>query len=202
MSGQPFSTYQHPPHGHPDNTGPSTQSADKPSTASHPPSQKPDPTINVDENASQGRLSATTPSPAAQLASLQMRLRSALKQYPDFPEPGILFEDILPIFADPSLHEDLLHALELHLRTEFGEPKKPEVIVALEARGFLFGPALALRLGAAFVPIRKKGKLPGKIETATYKEYGEDIFQIQADAIKSGQRVVIVDDLIATGTLH
>ena len=75
-----------------------------------------------------------------------------------------------------------------------------DVIVGLEARGFLFGPSLALRLGTSFVPVRKKGKLPGPTKTASYqKEYGEDFFQLQADAIKPGQRVVVVDDIIATG---
>jgi len=74
------------------------------------------------------------------------------------------------------------------------------VIVGLDARGFLFGPTLALRLGAGFVPVRKAGKLPGKIETAEYeKEYGTDTFAMQADAIRAGQKVLIVDDLIATG---
>ena len=78
--------------------------------------------------------------------------------------------------------------------------QKPDVIVGLEARGFLFGPALALRLGAGFVPVRKKGKLPGPTVTASYKkEYGEDYFQMQSDGVKPGQRVVIVDDIIATG---
>lgn len=73
----------------------------------------------------------------------------------------------------------------------------------MEARGFLFGPSLALALGAGFVPIRKKGKLPGPTETAGFeKEYGKDWFEIQKDAIKQGQRVVIVDDIIATGTLR
>lgn len=72
--------------------------------------------------------------------------------------------------------------------------------MGLEARGFLFGPSLALRLGVGFVPVRKRGKLPGPTETAGYeKEYGEDFFQIQGDAIKPGQRVLVVDDIIATG---
>jgi adenine phosphoribosyltransferase len=78
--------------------------------------------------------------------------------------------------------------------------QKPDVIVGLEARGFLFGPSLALRLNCAFVPVRKRGKLPGPTNTASYKkEYGEDFFQMQSDAIKEGQRVLIVDDIIATG---
>ena len=202
MSGLPVSSDHHPPHGHPDNTSTSTQAADKPSTASHPPSTKPDPTtaINKPSNESQGGQSTTNPSPTAKLASLQMKLRSAVRQYPDFPTPGILFEDVLPIFADPKLHADLIDALELHILNTFGQARKPDVIVALEARGFLFAPTLALRLGASFVPIRKKGKLPGKTETAAFKkEYGEDFFQLQSDTIKQGQSVLVVDDLLATG---
>lgn len=85
----------------------------------------------------------------------------------------------------------------LHVKTHYS---KPDVIVGLEARGFLFGPSLALALGAGFVPVRKHGRLPGPTETAAYKkEYGEDLFQIQRDAIKEGQRVLVVDDIIATG---
>ena len=112
----------------------------------------------------------------AELPSLKIRLRKALRQFPDFPTPGILFEDILPIFQEP------------------------DVIVGLEARGFLFGPSLALRLGSGFVPVRKKGKLPGPTEiTAFEKEYGADHFEMQSDAVKKGQKVLVVDDIIATG---
>jgi len=138
--------------------------------------------------------------PKQQLANLTTQLKSALRQFPDFPSPGILFEDILPIFASPDLHEALIKALEIHITSTFGESQKPDVIVGLEARGFLFGPSLALRLGCAFVPLRKKGKLPGPVETASFKkEDGEDFFQIQKDVIKQGQRVIVVDDIIATG---
>lgn len=92
-----------------------------------------------------------------------------------------------------------MKAYELQIAEVLGN-SKPDVIVGLDARGFLFGPSLALRLGAAFVPVRKQGKLPGKIETATFeKEYGSDTFAMQVGAIKPGQVVVIVDDLIATG---
>jgi adenine phosphoribosyltransferase len=189
MSGEPTpsntSTAEHPP------------PTSKPSTSAHPPSYKPDPTLGSNDHAAQGRLSAAGPSAAAELASLTLNLKSALRQFPDFPSPGILFEDILPIFAHPQLHGDLVRALELHVSQTFA---KPDVVVGLEARGFLFGPSLALRLGAAFVPIRKKGKLPGPCETAGYeKEYGTDFFQIQSDAIKEGQKVLVVDDIIATG---
>ncbi|OJJ54037.1 hypothetical protein ASPSYDRAFT_161200 [Aspergillus sydowii CBS 593.65] len=142
---------------------------------------------------------SSAPSRAAELASLKVKLRAALRQFPDFPSPGILFEDILPIFADHSVHEALIRCLELHvLETHANE--KPDVIVGLEARGFLIGPSLALRLGASFVPVRKQGKLPGPCETQAYdKEYGQDFFQMQSDSIKPGQKVIVVDDIIATG---
>ncbi|WEW59875.1 adenine phosphoribosyltransferase [Emydomyces testavorans] len=141
----------------------------------------------------------TTSSRSSELSSLKIRLRGALRQFENFPSPGILFEDILPIFANPSLHEDLIRSLELHLLERYGD-QKPDVIVGLEARGFLFGPSLALRLGASFVPVRKKGKLPGPVQTQCYeKEYGTDYFEMQADAIQAGQKVIIVDDIIATG---
>ena len=85
---------------------------------------------------------------------------------------------------------------------EFGTgSQKPDIVVGLEARGFLFGPSLALKLGAGFVPVRKPGKLPGATACAAFqKEYGKDFFEIQKDGIKPGQRVIIVDDIIATGT--
>lgn len=126
------------------------------------------------------------------------KLTAALRHFPDFPIKGIDFIDILPLFADLSLHETLLNALELQIHQAF--PTKPDVIVALDARGFLFGPSLALRMGCGFAPVRKPGKLPGPCESATYKkEYGEDVFCIQKDAFKSGQNVLVVDDIIATG---
>ncbi|BFZ53446.1 adenine phosphoribosyltransferase [Savitreella phatthalungensis] len=124
-------------------------------------------------------------------------LQGKLKQYPDFPEVGILFEDILPIFSDPKSFGLLIDLLEEHIKSQHGAV---DVIVGLDARGFLFGPTLALRLGAAFVPVRKVGKLPGKCVTAEYvKEYGKDVFAMQEGAITQGQKVVIVDDIIATG---
>ena len=146
-----------------------------------------------------GLPAAAAPGPA-ELSSLTLSLRAALRQFPDFPSPGILFEDIMPIFADPALHASLLRALELHVLSSY--PTRPDVVVGLEARGFLFGPALALRLGAGFAPVRKRGKLPGPVVTASYKkEYGEDFFQMQrASAVGEGTKVLVVDDIIATGT--
>lgn len=167
------------------------------SASEHPPPGKPDATTSQ-----VARQPPTHPSRATELASLKVRLRAALRQFPDFPSPGILFEDILPIFADHTLHEALIRGLELHVLETYGEEQKPDVIVGLEARGFLFGPSLALKLGASFVPVRKKGKLPGPCETESYqKEYGEDFFQMQADALKKGQKVLVVDDIIATGMI-
>ena len=177
---------------------PPTASGDAAATASHPPPDKPDPTLEGNSHAAQGRLAAPGASSTAELAHLKIRLKSSLRQFPDFPEPGILFEDILPIFEDPELHEGLLRALELSVeKSGWGTQ---DVVVGLDARGFLFGPSLALRLGASFVPVRKKGKLPGPCETAEYqKEYGSDFFQMQANAVKPGQKVLVVDDIIATG---
>ncbi|KAI1849050.1 hypothetical protein JX265_011286 [Neoarthrinium moseri] len=126
------------------------------------------------------------------------RVLAALRRFPDFPIPGIQFIDILPIFQDPKIFDALLQVLEAEIRETLGAI--PDVIVGLDARGFLFGPSLALRLGCSFVPVRKKGKMPGPCMTASYeKEYGADYFQMQSDAIKPGQKVLVVDDIIATG---
>lgn len=164
------------------------------STSSHPPTGQHHP------DASEERLPATTTSSTTELSRLKVTLKQSLRQYPDFPAPGILFEDILPLFRDPKLHESLIRALELHITTTYPQSQRPDIIVGLEARGFLIGPSLALRLGAGFVPIRKKGKLPGETETAGFeKEYGEDLFEVQKDAIKRGQQVLVIDDIIATG---
>ncbi|PCH41186.1 adenine phosphoribosyltransferase [Wolfiporia cocos MD-104 SS10] len=130
-------------------------------------------------------------------------LRSLLKAHPDFPKKGIVFLDIFPILRDPVAFESLITHFVYHLTSHtipHSPSKKVDVVVALDARGFLLGPVIAMRLGAAFVPVRKKGKLPGECVTATYKkEYGSDSFEMQADAIQPGQNVVIIDDLIATG---
>ncbi len=138
-------------------------------------------------------------SSAAELARVKKSLHAALRQFPDFPIPGIDFVDILPLFADYQLHASLIRALELQVLF-FNGGVKPDVVVGLDARGFLFGPSLALRLGASFAPVRKRGKLPGPtVEAAFEKEYGQDYFQIQGDAVKKGQNVLVVDDIIATG---
>ncbi|GAA5915270.1 hypothetical protein JCM8208_004521 [Rhodotorula glutinis] len=136
-------------------------------------------------------------------------LESLLGTHPDFPKKGIVFLDVFPILRDPVAFETLITHFLHHLtavtlpalRESTGNPRaKIDTIVGLDARGFLFGPVLALRLGAAFVPVRKVGKLPGQCFQAQYeKEYGVDTFEMQEDAIAEGQNVVVVDDLIATG---
>ncbi|KAF7301338.1 Adenine phosphoribosyltransferase [Mycena indigotica] len=130
-------------------------------------------------------------------------LKSQLGVHPDFPKKGIVFLDIFPLLRNPVAFETLITNLIHHLTSHTipaSPSKKIDVVVGLDARGFLLGPIIAMRLGAAFVPVRKKGKLPGQCVSATYvKEYGEDSFEMQSDAIKPGQTVVVIDDLIATG---
>ncbi|KAH8106188.1 adenine phosphoribosyltransferase [Cristinia sonorae] len=130
-------------------------------------------------------------------------IKSHLVPHPDFPKKGIVFLDIFPLLRNPLAFETLITNFVHHLTSSTAAKsptKKIDVIVGLDARGFLLGPIIALRLGAAFVPVRKRGKLPGQCHTASYeKEYGVDNFDIQVDAIKPGQTVVVVDDLIATG---
>lgn len=140
---------------------------------------------------------------SSELASAISTLRGSLRSFQDFPIPGIEFVDIMPLFMDPKAHVTLLDALELQVRQlAAAAGGMPDVIVGLDARGFLFGPGLALRLGVGFAAVRKKGKLPGPCVTAEYvKEYGADFFQMQEDAIKEGQKVLVVDDIIATGKL-
>lgn len=149
-----------------------------------------------------GRQPTASSSTSAELASAKISLEKSLRRFPDFPIPGINFLDIMPWFLDPAVHATLLRSLELQLLHFGGADNaiKPDVIVGLDARGFLFGPSLALRLNASFVPVRKQGKLPGPCVTAQYtKEYGVDYFQMQEGAIKPGQKVLVVDDIIATG---
>ncbi|BEJ17304.1 hypothetical protein CspHIS471_0607050 [Cutaneotrichosporon sp. HIS471] len=126
-------------------------------------------------------------------------LKSQLGVHSGFPKEGITFIDIFPLLRDPFTFEMLITHFISHI-AKVHPGVKPDVIVGLDARGFLFGPIIAMRLGAAFVPVRKVGKLPGDCYVAEYtKEYGVDRFEMQKDAIKEGQTVIVVDDLIATG---
>ncbi|KAM6300604.1 adenine phosphoribosyltransferase [Aegotheles albertisi] len=125
------------------------------------------------------------------------RVRDRVRPFPDFPVPGVLFRDISPLLKDPAAFKTLIDLLEDHLRASF---PKIDLIAGLESRGFLIGPPLAQRLGVGFVLIRKKGKLPGPTESVCYAlEYGKAELEVQSDAVEPGQKVVIVDDLLATG---
>ncbi|PWA02904.1 hypothetical protein BB558_000942 [Smittium angustum] len=129
-------------------------------------------------------------------------VKALVKDYPDFPKDGILFKDIFPIFQNHRALDCLLNHMadEAITFSKKLNGSKIDAVVGLDARGFLFGPTLALKLEAKFVPIRKRGKLPGILVSASYeKEYGVDIVEIQADSINQGDNVLIVDDLLATG---
>lgn len=123
-------------------------------------------------------------------------LRDLITTYDNFPTPDVGFKDIFPIFRDPQATKLLISLLSDHIKS-LGQI---DVIVGLDARGFLIGPMLALMSNCSFVPFRKAGKLPGEVVGVKYfKEYGDDKLQVQAGAIPDGSRVVIVDDLIASG---
>jgi adenine phosphoribosyltransferase len=124
-------------------------------------------------------------------------LREKIRSIPDFPEPGILFRDITPVLGDPRA---FAAAVELHLHHIGDLAGSLDVVVGMEARGFWFGPILAHRLGIAFVPARKPGKLPAETIAEDYAlEYAKNTLQVHADAIPAGARVLVVDDLLATG---
>ena len=122
-------------------------------------------------------------------------LRSMIRDVPDFPKQGIVFKDVMPLIADPAAFRETIDRL-----SAWAGPRTPDVILGAEARGFIFGGALAYALGCGFVPARKPGKLPWQVVEATYDlEYGTDSLQIHADALGSGSRVIVLDDVLATG---
>jgi len=124
-----------------------------------------------------------------------MDLKDHIRSVPDFPKPGILFYDISTLLAHPAAWKYCIAQL-----TEIVAPLEPDLLFGIESRGFLTSAPLALQLGCGFSMIRKKGKLPGEVVELSYDlEYGSDTIAIQADAVKPGQRVVILDDLLATG---
>jgi adenine phosphoribosyltransferase len=122
-------------------------------------------------------------------------LASFIRDVPDFPKKGIVFKDITPLLADPAA----LKAAVGQLASRF-EGEQVDLVASVEARGFIFGPAVAVELGAGFIPVRKPGKLPCQTREMTYElEYGTDTVQMHADAVQPGRKVLLVDDLIATG---
>jgi adenine phosphoribosyltransferase len=122
-------------------------------------------------------------------------LKTLIREVPDFPKPGILFYDITTLLKDPAGLRQLSDAF-----AERYADDPPDVVAGIEARGFIFGPLLAARLNRGFVPIRKPGKLPSATSRVSYElEYGQDTLEVHTDAVESGQKVLIVDDLLATG---
>jgi len=122
-------------------------------------------------------------------------LKQLIRAVPDFPKPGILFYDITTLLKDKTGFAQLIDAF-----AQYYIDKHVDLVLGIEARGFIFGPALAYRLNAGFVPVRKPGKLPAETVKIKYDlEYGSDSLEIHKDAIQPGQRVIIVDDLLATG---
>ncbi len=124
-----------------------------------------------------------------------MNLANYIRAIPDFPKPGILFRDITPLLSSPPAFREAINQLASRYRGE-----RIDAVAAAEARGFIFAAPLALELSAAFVPVRKPGKLPYQTHTLSYTlEYGSDTLQIHVDGLQAGQRVLLVDDLLATG---
>ncbi len=126
---------------------------------------------------------------------LSQELRNTIRDIPDFPKPGIIFKDITPVLRSPELFRSVIEAFSDRYRD-----KGITAIVGIEARGFIFGGALAARMGLPFFPVRKKGKLPHKTVSATYDlEYGTDTVEMHSDALRARDKVVVLDDLVATG---
>jgi adenine phosphoribosyltransferase len=127
--------------------------------------------------------------------TLEENLKSVIRDVPDFPKPGILFKDISTIMLDPKLSKEVL----AHLKDLY-QSESIDAVAGIESRGFLFGYPLAMELGVPFILIRKKGKLPYKKKSHSYElEYGSAVIEMHEDAVKKGQKVLIHDDLLATG---
>jgi adenine phosphoribosyltransferase len=129
------------------------------------------------------------------MADLETRLRALVRDIPDYPKPGIVFKDITPLLGSPAAFREACDAMaEPYLNSAVSH------VIAIESRGFLFGGAVAVRLGAGLVPVRKVGRLPFKTERVEYAlEYGKDSLEMHVDALPTGSRVLIVDDVLATG---
>ena len=128
-------------------------------------------------------------------AEAQARLRERIRDVPDWPTPGVLFKDINPLLADHECLSTVVHEI-----ANGHQPGSVDLVAGIEARGFVLGSPVAYVYGAGFVPIRKAGKLPGDVVASSYSlEYGTATVEVQADAFAAGQRVLIVDDVLATG---
>jgi adenine phosphoribosyltransferase len=137
----------------------------------------------------------TQPTYAADTADLPALLSSRIRDVPDYPRPGVVFKDITPLLADPAAFGAMTGEF-IRIATELGATK----VVGLEARGFILAAPVAVAGGFGFVPVRKAGKLPGQVYAVSYQlEYGEAVLEIHQDSFKAGDRVLIVDDVLATG---
>ena len=126
---------------------------------------------------------------------MTLDLRARVRDVPDFPKEGIVFKDVMPLIADPEYFAETIRRL-----AEWARPREPDLILGAEARGFIFGGALAYALGAGFIAARKPGKLPREtIEARFALEYGTDSLQVHRDAVPPGARVIVLDDVLATG---
>jgi adenine phosphoribosyltransferase len=126
---------------------------------------------------------------------MSIDLRDRVRDVPDFPTEGIVFKDLMPLIADPEYFAESIRQL-----AEWARPRSPDLVLGAEARGFIFGGALAFALGAGFVAARKPGKLPRETIEASYSlEYGTDSLQMHKDAVSEGSRVIVLDDVLATG---
>ena len=129
------------------------------------------------------------------MSDIVSKLRALVRDVPDYPKPGILFKDITPVLADAAAFAGAIEALALPFVGQ-----RIDAVLGIESRGFMFAAPIALRLGAGFVPVRKPGKLPRATDRAQYAlEYGSDVLEMHKDALQQGARVLIVDDVIATG---
>ena len=123
------------------------------------------------------------------------QLKALVRDVPDFPEQGIIFKDLMPLIGNAEAFRSTIEQL-----AAWAKPRSPDIILGAEARGFIFGGALAYELGCGFVPARKPGKLPWETVRETYElEYGTDSLEIHADAFANGARVIVLDDVLATG---
>ena len=123
------------------------------------------------------------------------KIAAAIRDVKDFPHPGIVYKDITPLLKDP-----VLFAEAVEMMAEICRPLQPDCLAAVESRGFIFGAALGLKLHCGFIPVRKKGKLPYRTVSASYAlEYGEATIEVHCDAVTPGERVILVDDVLATG---
>lgn len=126
-----------------------------------------------------------------------MDLKSLIRNIPDFPQPGIVFRDITTVLNDP---EGLRYCVDALAQKIDEAGLVPDYIIGMESRGFIFGTPLAYKLGVGFIPVRKPGKLPGAVYSVEYElEYGKDTLEMHQDAFKAGAKILVVDDLIATG---